>query len=181
MLITYAALWGLARRIPYAQEPGYLVTATKRNAARRPGLFQGAKLRRAIFGDSRILSGFIPATFDSALHRAGYASVESYNYGLPGESAFLADMDGMIADGNAPNLILLTDAWPRMSKPELAYAALFVAVLGWVEWAIGAQTGAVKRAWSKSRPLRWLGDYACVFGIVFFCAFGRTAFIYFQF
>jgi len=124
LLITYAALWGLARRIPYAQEPGYLVTATKRNAARRPGLFQGAKLRVAIFGDSRILSGFIPATFDSALHRAGYASVKSYNFGLPGESAFLADMDGMIADGNAPNLVLLTDAWPA-SEESMTGGLLF--------------------------------------------------------
>ena len=63
-----------------------------------------------IFGNSKILAGFLPAWFDQ-LSSAGHLNVSSFNSGFPGSDLFLPPLEAMCARGQAPNVLLLTLPW----------------------------------------------------------------------
>lgn len=70
------------------------------------------------FGNSKLLSGFIPDLFDEDLRTAGIKSVESFNFGLPGDTRFVDDLEAMIARGTEPDILLLTFPWPATESPR---------------------------------------------------------------
>ena len=100
-----------------------LVSNFKHAQARHGNLFESpkgspkgnpntGKMHVMAFGYSKTLAGFIPKLFDSELAAAGFPAVESYNFGLPGDSRFVADLEAMAAHGTAPDIALLTFSWP---------------------------------------------------------------------
>jgi alginate O-acetyltransferase complex protein AlgI len=72
---------------------------------------------------------------------------------------------------------LWTVGLPRF---EMMMAFVSIAVLFGVDGVLEFQPARVVRLW-KRKPIRWTLYLACVFSIVFFGAFGRAEFIYFQF
>ncbi len=111
--------------LPYVQPGDSLVSNFKHAQARRGNLFQSRKgsptgnpnqgrMHVMAFGYSKTLAGFIPRLFDSELATAGFPAVESYNFGLPGDSRFVADLQAMAARGTAPAIALLTAPWPAV-------------------------------------------------------------------
>ena len=66
--------------------------------------------RVLIFGNSKILAGFIPAWFDQ-MSSANHLKVSSFNSGFPGSDLFLPPLKAMCARGQAPNVLLLTLPW----------------------------------------------------------------------
>lgn len=64
-----------------------------------------------IFGDSKILAGFVPAYFDG-LAAADGAKVYSYNSGYPGRVFFVPQLKEMVKNGSStPDILLLTQPW----------------------------------------------------------------------
>jgi len=106
-------------RFPYLRPGDNLVADMKHSKARSGNFFaspKGEKLHVIAFGYSKTLAGFKPAEFDKQLSSYGLA-VESYNFGLPGDSRFVADLEAMAAHGTAPDLALLTFPWPDAPPP----------------------------------------------------------------
>ena len=66
--------------------------------------------RVLIFGNSKILAGFVPASFDQmAANRRLHVS--SFNSGFPGSDFFLPPLKAMCERGQAPDVLLLTLPW----------------------------------------------------------------------
>ncbi len=73
-------------------------------------------LRLLIFGNSKILAGFMPSSFDQ-MAAAGNLQVSSFNSGFPGSDLVLAPLKAMCERGQAPNMLLLTLPW-RTDPPR---------------------------------------------------------------
>jgi hypothetical protein len=123
--VLYLLFYFLHHRFPYLQPGDSLVSDFKHAQARHGNLFQSprgsaagnpavGKMHVMAFGYSKTLAGFIPKLFDSELAAAGFPAVESYNFGLPGDSRFVDDLEAMAAHGTAPDLALLTFPWPAV-------------------------------------------------------------------
>ena len=74
-----------------------------------------AKTRVIVFGNSRVLSGFIPDLFDEL---AG-PGVYSYNLGLPDANRFVEELETLVARGQAPTHAVLTVTWSGKDTPSL--------------------------------------------------------------
>jgi hypothetical protein len=77
-----------------------------------------AKARVAIFGDSKILSGFKPELFDSLSEGRAY----SVNFGLPNADHFVAELEA-IADvsrpgSSGPTIVFMTIPWSQADAPS---------------------------------------------------------------
>ena len=121
--VLYLLFLAVGMAFPYIRPGDNLVADMKHRMARSGNAFQsarGSRLHVMAFGYSKTLAGFIPTVFDSQMGTAGIA-VESYNFGLPGDSLFVADLEAMAAHGTAPDIALLTFPWP----PEIAKGPSF--------------------------------------------------------
>jgi hypothetical protein len=125
----YCLFFFIDRRFPYVKPGSDLISEYKRRMARSGNPFRTPKgsptgnptngrLHVMIFGFSTTLAGFVPAQFDSEMAAAGFPAVESYNFGLPGDSGFVDSLEAMAARGTAPDVALLTFPWPAKPKPE---------------------------------------------------------------
>ena len=56
---------------------------------------------------SKVLSGFQPVVFDQL---AG-TNVSSFNLGMPGSAAFISELETLVARGEAPTHVVLTQPW----------------------------------------------------------------------
>jgi hypothetical protein len=70
-----------------------------------------------IFGNSKILAGFVPSWFDQ-MSTAGHLHVSSFNSGFPGSDLFLPPLQAMCARGQAPNVLLMTLPWSPDPRPR---------------------------------------------------------------
>lgn len=131
-VLIFAALYGffffLHLAFPYVQSGADLVANYKHNLARHGQPFQSprglatgnpgtGKLHVMTFGYSKMLAGMIPSQFEADMKVLGYPAVEAYNFGLPGDSRFVADLEAMAARDRAPDIALLTFPWPE-SDPD---------------------------------------------------------------
>ena len=73
---------------------------------------EGAKIRVAMFGNSKTLSGFDAMLFDSLSGGATY----SYNVGLPNWTEIVDNVEAMCRQGQAPTHVLLQFPWTE--KPQ---------------------------------------------------------------
>ena len=64
-----------------------------------------------VFGNSTILSGFVPERFD-----AMSPSVASYNLGLPDSCRFIDELELLVRRGQIPTHVLFSVAWPRREE-----------------------------------------------------------------
>jgi hypothetical protein len=108
----WAAFYGLFRALPYVKNGSDVVFAAKLRWEKKGPLFPAdrAVTRVLIFGNSKILAGFIPALFDEA-SSANHLKVSSFNSGFPGSDLYLPPLEAMCARGQAPDVLLLTLPW----------------------------------------------------------------------
>jgi hypothetical protein len=64
-----------------------------------------------IFGNSKVLSGFVPGLFDGLYKPASGRPSSSFNMGLPDAEHFVSDLELMAARGQVPSQILITVPW----------------------------------------------------------------------
>jgi hypothetical protein len=117
-LLIWCGLYAAQGALRYVRSGATLIREAKLRAESSPHLFKkpGA-IDVLYFGNSKALSGFVPAVFDSAMEAAG-REVESYNLGLPGDSLFVDRLSAIIAAGNVPKYILVTVMWPPDDPPS---------------------------------------------------------------
>jgi hypothetical protein len=115
-LAGFALLWmlfyGVFRAVPYIAPGADLVYRAKLQYAERGEIFPpGLRATRVlIFGDSRVLSGFVPDDFDRLATGDG-RNFYSFNSGYPAHSNFVPQLKTMVAHGQIPDLLLLTLPW----------------------------------------------------------------------
>ena len=121
-LLLFVVLWvGFLRtvpRLPYLKNGSDVVFSAKLQWEQKGQVFPADPqvTRVLIFGNSKILAGFIPAWFDQ-MSFANHRKVSSFNSGFPGSDLFLPPLEAMCARGQAPNVLLLTLPW-RSDPPR---------------------------------------------------------------
>ena len=108
----FVGLWigfrAVSVTLPYVQPGAKIIYDAKLGVIGRTALFpRDAQVRVAAFGNSRILSGFLPARFDAAV---GHGCA-SFNFGLPDSEHFVAELERLIQNGDVPTHILIQTAW----------------------------------------------------------------------
>jgi hypothetical protein len=108
----------LYRRFPYLKNGSDLVFSAKLRWEASGPIFPADPqvLRVLIFGNSKILAGFVPSLFDQ-LAAAANIKVSSFNSGFPGSDLVLPPLRAMCLRGQAPNVLLLTLPW-RADPPR---------------------------------------------------------------
>ncbi len=119
-VILWLVFLGLYRRFPYLKNGSDVVFTAKLRWEASGPIFpaDAAVLRVLIFGNSKILAGFVPSLFDQ-LAAAANMKISSFNSGFPGSDLLLPPLRTMCERGQAPNVLLLTIPWtgdpPRRS------------------------------------------------------------------
>jgi len=108
-VILWLIFFGLYRRFPYVKNGSDVVFSAKLRWEASGPIFPADPqvLRVIIFGNSKILAGFMPSFFDQ-LAAAANIKVSSYNSGFPGSDLVLPPLRAMCERGQAPNVLLLT-------------------------------------------------------------------------
>ncbi len=116
-LLGFAILWaifyGLFRAFPYLSNGAEVIYRSKLDQELHGSIFPanpGAR-RVLIFGNSRVLAGFVPDIFDH-LAAADGLNVTSYNSGYPARATFVPQLKIMVENkSNVPDILLLTNPW----------------------------------------------------------------------
>lgn len=111
-LILWALFQFLWVSFPYVRNGTRVILDAKKQVIAGGEVFPkeaDAKYRIAVFGESRILCGFIPEQFDEA---NGGRTV-SYNLGMPGDPKFVHNLELMIERGSIPTHVFLLVPWPE--------------------------------------------------------------------
>jgi hypothetical protein len=113
----FAVLWGffflIFKSLPFVSAGAEVVYRAKVRQETTGNIFPSDhSLKRVIiFGDSKVLAGFIPKYFD-ALAANDRLKVYSYNSGYPARSTFVPQLAAMVKhDGAVPDILLLTSPW----------------------------------------------------------------------
>lgn len=117
--LAWAGLYGLWRGLPYLKNGSDIVFRAKLRWEHNGQVFPAnpAVTRVLIFGNSKILAGFIPALFDQ-MSAADHLQVSSFNSGFPGSDLFLPPLQAMCARGQAPDVLLMTLPWSHDPPPR---------------------------------------------------------------
>jgi hypothetical protein len=112
MVLFWAIFYGLYRVFPYIKNGSDVVFQAKLAWEQKGEVFpaDSGVTRVLIFGNSKILAGFLPAWFDR-LSAGDHARVASFNSGFPGSDLYLPPLETLCARGQAPNVLLLTLPW----------------------------------------------------------------------
>ena len=111
-VVSWAAFYGLSRALPYLKNGSDVVFDAKLRWEEKGQVFPAdpAVIRVLIFGNSKILAGFLPSRFDQ-MSSANHLNVVSFNSGFPGSDLFLPPLKAMCERGQAPHVLLLTLPW----------------------------------------------------------------------
>lgn len=118
--LGWVALYVVDRALPFVRTGFRIVYGAKVEEERSGRLWPAsvpASRRAVIFGNSKVLSGFLPARFDHAIEREARLQVESYNMGLPNEQHFVDDLERLVQAGQSPRRVFLTVVPSESDKP----------------------------------------------------------------
>jgi hypothetical protein len=116
LVLLWVLFYGLFRAFPYIRNGSDLIFDAKLKWEHQGQVFLADPriTRVLIFGNSKILAGFLPAWFDSLfdqLSAQDHGRIASFNSGFPGSDLFLRPLEVMCARGQAPHVLLLTLPW----------------------------------------------------------------------
>jgi hypothetical protein len=114
--LFYLAFLFVHQSFPYIRSGADVVARFKHGLASTGQPFRTQGLHVMIFGNSKVLSGFLPSLFDREMAQLGVPDVESFNFGIPADDRFVADLDKLLARGAAPDVVLLTIPWPAAGQ-----------------------------------------------------------------
>lgn len=116
-LVGFAILWaifyGLFRAFPCLSNGAGVIYSSKLDQELHSSIFPANPGTRRVlmFGDSRVLAGFVPDIFDH-LAAADGLNITSYNSGYPGIATFVPQLKIMVENkSNVPEVLLLTNPW----------------------------------------------------------------------
>jgi hypothetical protein len=99
LALIWCVFFAVYRAFPYVRNGADIVYETKRRL-----LESSLDSNVVIFGNSKVLSGFIPALFDSV------CDAYSFNFGLPNEPRFIDNLERLLNHVPVPQRVLLTIA-----------------------------------------------------------------------
>jgi hypothetical protein len=108
-VVFWAGFYGLSRGLPYLKNGSDVVFSAKLQWEEKGQVFPAdpAVTRVLIFGNSKILAGFVPAWFDQ-MSSANHLECFVLQFRFSGSDLFLPPLKAMCARGQAPNVLLLT-------------------------------------------------------------------------
>ncbi len=115
-VLGLAVLWFLFYEVnlhtPYIANGSDIVKAAKKLYERDGKTFPSSIIAEkiAIFGDSKILTGFVPKQFDEQASE-DHLTTYSFNSGFPGQDEFVGELSDMLAQEHRPDVVLLTREW----------------------------------------------------------------------
>ncbi len=110
------------RNLPYVRSGAETVYAAKEAQEREGRLFPASvppSRRVVVFGNSKVLTGFVPAVFDAAVFDTSAGGVFSVNMGKPDEAHFAKDIEFLARSHQLPSRILLTLPWSKTTPKPL--------------------------------------------------------------
>jgi len=118
-LVLWAAFYLLQWGLPYLKNGSDVIFAAKLRLEQKAPIFPSDPqvTRVLIFGNSKILAGFLPSLFDR-MAATGGLHVSSFNSGFPGSDLFLPPLKAMCERGQAPDVLLLTLPWEADPRPR---------------------------------------------------------------
>jgi len=117
-VVLWVCFFYLYQRFPYVKNGSEVVFSAKLKLEAGGTIFPADRsvLRVLIFGNSKILAGFMPSVFDQMASSA-HLKVSSFNSGFPGSDLLLPPLKTMCERGQAPDVLLLTLPW-RADPPR---------------------------------------------------------------
>jgi hypothetical protein len=116
-LLGFAVLWcvfySLFRAFPYLSIGSDVIHRTKTRMEMSGTIFPGkvTGLRLIIFGNSKVMAGFVPDLFDNLAATDGL-DISSFNSGFPGDPTFVPQLDTLVQHRSiVPDILLLTEPW----------------------------------------------------------------------
>lgn len=121
-LLGFVLLWlffyGVFESFPYLSNGAMVIYRSKLHQEVRGTIFPANVTGRrvVIFGNSKVLAGFVPDVFDG-LAAADGVGVRSYNSGYPARADFVPELREMVKNkSNIPDVLLLTFPWAPSEK-----------------------------------------------------------------
>lgn len=111
-VIFWLGFYALHTGLPYLTNGSDIIDQAKIHMEEHGQIFPAdpAVTRVMIFGDSKVMAGFMPRQFDRMAAGRGWR-VSSFNAGLPGTDVFLPQLKAIAGNGQAPDILLLTLPW----------------------------------------------------------------------
>ena len=116
-LLFFALFWvvfyAIFRAFPYLSSGAEVIYRSKLHQEENGSVFAASVDARhvLVFGDSRILAGFVPSYFDSLAAADGWRCY-SYNSGYPARGSFVPQFKTMVRKRSGiPDILLLTLPW----------------------------------------------------------------------
>jgi hypothetical protein len=109
LAVTWLALYSIDRAFPLIRPGHELIYQLAKDTVRTGVVFPTdvTATRVAVFGDSRVQAGFVPALLDRLSGGATY----SFNLGLPNDTRFLDELRTLVRRDQAPDVVALTLPW----------------------------------------------------------------------
>ncbi len=143
----WLALFSVHAALPFLRPGADVILAEKARAIRAAPIFRpDARVRLAVFGNSKTLTGFRPRQFDAL----SGGTVSSYNFGLPAQLGFAGNLAQLCERGECPTHVALMFPWPdaKPAHPDFLHP------------------GIEDRAWIETLfPFRHLPRDALVFAV----------------
>ena len=113
VISVWLAFFSLYHLFPYAHPGSRIVYMAKLEALESSRIFPDTASKKVvIFGNSKVLSSFVPDLFDELSNDR----TVSFNCGLPDAEHFEDELRKMIESGNRPDIVLLTVPWENESQ-----------------------------------------------------------------
>jgi len=111
-VVLSLALCLIQRSFPSIKDGARIIADAKLSDERNNLIFpaRGNATRVIVFGNSVLLAGFQARHFDE-MGRTDGLELASYNAGLPARGDFVSELKTIVATGNPPDVVLLTDSW----------------------------------------------------------------------
>ena len=114
LAIAWGLLYAVWAGLPHIRTGATQIYEMKERVIATESVFlSSADVRVVVVGNSRILSGFVPARFDAL----SGGRVSSYNFGLPGANS-LEEIQTLVNNGNAPTHVVVTVPWREEAEPS---------------------------------------------------------------
>jgi hypothetical protein len=107
---------------PFVKDGAQIVADAKLLDERSNRIFphSGGAVKVIVFGNSIMLAGFQAKRFDE-LGRYDGLELASYNAGLPARTDFVPELRSIVASGNPPDVILMTEPW-QADRPHSLFS-----------------------------------------------------------
>lgn len=121
VVAIWVFLFGAQKTLPYVQNGAAAVAQVKLKFAQSSNMFRTSdQIRIVSFGNSKMLAGFQPVTFDATLG----PNARSFNLAIPGDDRFVDLLETALSHGNVPTHVLVQELPHSIQSPDSIWTLL---------------------------------------------------------